>query len=128
MIMAERFGEFFQEKRIATGLTLRKFCLKYRLDPGNMSKLERGLFAPPERIEKLEQYARHLGLEPDSDDWYEFFDLAAVERGRIPDDVMQDEKLVEMLPMVFRTMRGDPINEKSLRKLAQIIRESHSAE
>jgi transcriptional regulator with XRE-family HTH domain len=128
MIMAKRFGEFFQEKRIATGLTLRKFCLMHRIDPGNLSKLERGLFPPPESVEKLEQYAQYLGLHPGSDDWYEFFDLAAAELGRIPTDIMQDEELIEKLPMVFRTMRGDPINEKGLRKLAQVIRKSHSAE
>jgi transcriptional regulator with XRE-family HTH domain len=127
-IMAKRFGEFFQEKRIATGLTLRKFCQTHKLDPGNISKLERGLFPPPESAEKLERYAQNLRLKPGTDDWYEFFDLAAAERGRIPQDVMQDEQLVEKLPMVFRTMRGDPVSEESLRKLAQIIRKSHSAE
>jgi transcriptional regulator with XRE-family HTH domain len=126
--MATRFGEFFQEKRMATGLTLRKFCLRHGLDPGNISKLERGILPPPESGEKLEQYAKHLELTPGSDDWYEFFDRAAAERGKIPQDVMQDEALVEKLPVVFRTLRGDPVNKDGLRKLAQVIRKSHSAE
>ena len=42
------FGEFFKVKRQALGLTLREFCLKHKLDPGNLSRMERGLLAPPQ--------------------------------------------------------------------------------
>ncbi len=47
------FGEFFKAKRQALGLTLREFCLKHKLDPGNISRLERGLLAPPQGRERL---------------------------------------------------------------------------
>jgi transcriptional regulator with XRE-family HTH domain len=110
--MATDFGQFFQEKRIATGLTLRQFCLRHGLDPGNLSKLERGILPPPESGEKLTRYAHYLGLKPGSDDWYEFFDLAATARGKIPQDVMQDEEVVKKLPMVFRTIRRNQVDEK----------------
>jgi transcriptional regulator with XRE-family HTH domain len=126
--MATDFGQFFQEKRIATGLTLRQFCLRHGLDPGNLSKLERGILPPPESGEKLTRYAHYLGLKPGSDDWYEFFDLAATARGKIPQDVMQDEEVVKKLPMVFRTIRGNQVDEKVLRELVDIVRKSHSAE
>lgn len=125
--MATSFGAFFHAKRMATGLTLRQFCLKHGLDPGNISKLERGLLPPPESRKKLEQYACSLGLEPGSGDWFEFFDLAAAERGRIPEELMEDKKIVQKLPAVFRTLRGDQVNEHVLDELVRVIRESRRA-
>ena len=43
-----RFGAFFKQKRLELGLSLRRFCLEHGLDPGNISKLERGRLAPPQ--------------------------------------------------------------------------------
>ena len=37
-------------------------------------------------------------------------------------DVMNDEKLVTKLPLVFRTIRGEKVNSKNLDELAQIVR------
>lgn len=42
-----QFAKFFKESRQQTGLTLRQFCLKYNLDPGSISKLERGIIPSP---------------------------------------------------------------------------------
>ena len=39
------FGEFVKEKRMATGLTLRTFCLKHNLDSRKLSKIEMGVSA-----------------------------------------------------------------------------------
>ena len=73
------FGEFFKEKRIALKKTLRQFCAENKLDPGNISRLERGLMPPPQGSDKLEEYARYLQIKKGSDDWYQFFDLARIE-------------------------------------------------
>ncbi len=116
------FGQFFKEMRLKTGLSLRQFCLDHGLDPGNISKLERGLASPPQSKEKLEEYARYLGIEKDSDDWYNFFDYAAASTGRIPPDVMSDEELVKRLPAVFRTLRGQKLPIEKLGDLAELIR------
>jgi hypothetical protein len=35
---------------------------------------------------------------------------------------------VKKLPMVFRTIRGNQVDEKVLRELVDIVRKSHSAE
>ena len=72
------------------------------------AKLERGLLSPPQLREKLEEYARSLKLKEASADWYEFFDLASVETGRIPAD-LQDEKSLRKLPAIFRTLRGQKL-------------------
>src|SRR3989338_11644970 len=99
------FGEFFKAKRQALGLTLREFCLKHELDPGNLSRLERGLLPPPQDREVLEKYAKCLALKSGSDDWYAFFDLAAAAKGRLPAELLEDKELVAKLPLVFRTLR-----------------------
>src|SRR4030042_5038663 len=111
------FGKFFKEMRLRTGLSLRQFCLDNGLDPGNISRMERGLASPPQSKEKLEEYANYLGIEKDSDDWYNFFDYAAASAGRIPDDVMSDDELVKKLPVVFRTLRGQKLSVEKLKQL-----------
>jgi hypothetical protein len=94
------------------------------VDPGNISKLERGLIPPPRSREKLEEYASYLQIQKGSDDWWEFFDLAAAESGKIPQDILNDAHLVKRLPLVFRTIRGQKISKEQLRKLAEVIRRS----
>jgi transcriptional regulator with XRE-family HTH domain len=117
-----RFGAYFKELRLKTGLTLREFCLKHGVDPGNMSRLERGLVAPPQSRDKLEEYAKYLGLKKDSTEWHQFADLAAAETGRIPEDVLSDESVVEKLPLLFRRLRGEKIPEEKLDELIRQIR------
>ncbi len=118
----EVFGEFFKVRRQALGLTLRVFCLKHKLDPGNMSRLERGLLPPPQHRDRLKEYARYLDLKKGSDDWYTFFDLAAVSKGRIPSELMEDEKVVAKLPLIFRTLRGKRFTNGRLDGLVRKIR------
>jgi len=115
------FGEFFKSKRIALSKTLRQFCLESNLDPGNVSKLERG-FLPPPQHDKLIEYANLLKLKKGTDDWYKFFDLAAAENGKIPKDIMNDEEVVKELPVLFRTLRGEKISEEKLEKLIRKIK------
>ena len=118
------FGEFFKSKRIDSGLTLRAFCSKYGCDPGNISRLERGRLAAPQGRELLEKYAKALGIPKGSDDWYEFFDLAAAESGQIPAEIMSDAEVVEKLPILFRTLRGQKVPNEKLDELIRMIRES----
>jgi transcriptional regulator with XRE-family HTH domain len=122
--MNNAFGEFFKEMRIKAGLSLRQFCMKHGLDPGNMSRIERGVAVPPQSRDKLEEYAVYLGIQRESDDWYNFFDYAAAAAGRIPEDVMSDEQLVSKLPLVFRTLRGEKLSAENLEKLAEVIRKT----
>ncbi|MBM4030666.1 MAG: helix-turn-helix domain-containing protein [Planctomycetes bacterium] len=116
-----QFGEFFKQRRLALGASLRQFCLEHGLDPGNISKLERGRLAPPQH-DKLEEYARLLGLQEGSDDWYRFFDLAAAEAGRIPRDIMSDAEAVGKLPILFRTLRGEKIPDEQLDEIVRKVK------
>ena len=122
--MPNRFSSKLKELRLKSGRTLREFCLTNGIDPGNYSKLERGQFAPPESHELLERYATALGLKPGSDTWLELFDLAAAERGKIPEDLMADNEVVEKLPVLFRTLRGTPLSPEQLDHLVEQVRRS----
>jgi len=83
--MGALFGDYFKKKRLKIGKTLRQFCLEKGLDPGNVSKIERGILSPPQSREKLAHYAKCLGIVEGSDEWLEFFEIARTDAGRIPD-------------------------------------------
>jgi transcriptional regulator with XRE-family HTH domain len=116
------FGICFKEKRVNLGLTLRKFCEKHDIDPGNLSKLERGLLPPP-KDELLKKYASYLKIKQGSNDWYEFFDLASAETGRMPKELRENE-IVARMPFLFRTIRGKKISKEKLDKLINLIKGS----
>lgn len=118
------FGRFIKELRIRKGITLREHCQQSGFDPGNYSRMERGLFPPPQKQELLEKYAHALGLVEGSDDWMEFFDLAAATRGEIPKDLLNDDELVKKLPVLFRTLRAEPVSDDKLDQLIDKVRRS----
>jgi len=116
------FGGFFETLRQRNRLTLRGFCKKAGADPANISRMERGTMPPPKNREILERYATVLGIQTGSDDWYQFFDLAAVEQGMMPEDLMKDEEVVRALPTFFRTLRGQKPTPEEMRRIARKIR------
>lgn len=122
--MPSRFGAFLKKLRTERGLTLRKFCLENGFDPGNYSRVEAGRTQPPAEVEGIEKYAAALGLVDGSEGWQELLDLAHAERGRIPPDLMSDEEVVAKLPVLFRTMRGEPVAPEQLDGLVKLIRRS----
>ena len=121
-MIAKTFGNFFKQKRIGLGLTLREFCRMYELDPGNISKLERGLSTPPQSKELLAKYAGMLGIKENSEEWREFSDLAATSAGKLPEDVISNEEIMRALPVLFRTARKESLNEETLMKLVSAIK------
>jgi len=124
--MATSFGTYFKELRLKRGLSLRNFSEKHGYDPGNISRVERGVFPPPESPQKLREYAKALALKQGSDEWLEFFDRAAAVRGQIPADLRGDEKLISRLPLLFRTLRGGKVTPERLNQLVDILRREHS--
>jgi transcriptional regulator with XRE-family HTH domain len=116
------FGSCFKELRIKQEMTLRQFCDANGYDPGNISKLERGLLPPPDSDAKLTEYAKALRIRRGSDAWYQFFDLARASRGKLPPEVLRKRDVVARLPLLFRTLRGQKVSEKKLNELIEIIR------
>ena len=116
------FGAFFKSLRKKKRITLREFCIRASADPANISRLERSTMPPPQDTDILERYAKALGIDMGSDDWYIFFDLAAADRGIIPKDLMTDRDVVKMLPLFFRTLRGQKPTKEEMQKLIDKIR------
>lgn len=116
------FGTFIKELRTKQRLGLREFCLKTGYDPSNWSKIEREVSPPPKDEVTLREWAKQLGLKPGTDDWHKFHDYAAVDAGRIPDHLLEDEKLAAHLPVFFRTLSGQKPSREDLEKLLGIIK------
>lgn len=116
------FGAFVKDARIAAGLTLRAFCRSMQVDPGNWSKIERGILPPPKSKMVLREIAATLRLADGSEEWYELFDLATI--SFIPRDLLEDRSVVEKLPVFFRTLRGEKPARKELEALIEKIKRS----
>ena len=116
------FGEFFRQKRKERRQSLREFCRVNGFDPGNISKLERGVLAPPQGEAVRLRYAQALGIKAGTDEWLEFCDRAAAGSGMLPADLVQDEDMLKHLPILFRTIRDSKLSEDELEKLIEIVR------
>lgn len=90
-------------------------------DPSNWSKIEREVLQPPRDEEILRMWAKQLGLKSGTDDWLKFFEYAAVDAGRIPDNILKDEELAAHLPAFFRTLSGQKPSREDMEKLLRII-------
>lgn len=112
------FGTYFKERRIKLKKTLRGFCREHSLDPGNISKLERGRVAPPQKLETLIKYGQYLALN--QRELEEFQELAALENGRIP-ACLSDGEIAKKLPLIFSVLKGEK-TEENLRQLVDIVR------
>jgi transcriptional regulator with XRE-family HTH domain len=120
--MAETFGDFVRERRLAVRITLRGFCEAVNVDPANYSKMERGKSLPPRDSATVDRFRRALGIEPNSADARELERLAALGRGNLPHRVLGDEELMRKLPAFFRTLEGDPVDDELLDELIETIR------
>lgn len=119
---ANAFGAFLKKLRMQRGITLREFCETNKLDAGNYSRLERGLYTAPQSEENIAKYARAHGLKEGSEEWVELFDLAYASKGEIPKDLLSDQELVQKLPALFRTLRGNPVSPEDLDRLVDDMR------
>jgi transcriptional regulator with XRE-family HTH domain len=118
------FGEFIKKLRIERDIGLREFCRRLSIDASNWSKIERGVLAPPQDDEKLNQIADVLGIDKDSAPYTEIRDKAAIAAGMIPKDILSDRETLKSLPMFFRTVRSEKPTPQELEKLINKIRGS----
>lgn len=115
------FGEFVKSMRERKRITLREFCRLANIDPSNWSKIERGVLQPPKSKEVLQEIAKILGLDRKSEEYHLLMDLAAI--SFIPKNLLDNEDIVNKLPVFFRTLRGQPPTRKELEELIRIIKE-----
>lgn len=117
------FGELFKKLRIRRELTLRQFCEMYSFDPGNISKLERGVLPAPQASEKLKAYAKALDLKAGSDEYLEFFDLAVASNQHFAIKNISNQDLLNRLPVLFRTLDKRDLTEEKLERIIKILKE-----
>jgi len=125
--MEEVFGQYLRALRLQRGIGLREFCLRLGADASNYSKLERGLLNPPEEA-RVADIESALGLEHKSDESRELRRLAALGRGMIPTAVLSDMELAGKLPLLFRTLEGDAVDEEKLDEVVAMIRKAWQSE
>lgn len=115
-------GPELKQARISKRISLRDFANSVKLDAGNYSRVERGVFAPPAR-EKLDEIMATLEIEEETQS--RLRDLAELERGNLPTDLMDDDVLVKELPLLFRAVRE--CDQEALDEFIEAIRASGSA-
>jgi len=116
------FGEFVKERRLALGLSLRKFCKLLDLDPSNWSKIERGRKNPPD-ADGLAAIASMLNIEDQSTDWQNLFHYASIDSGRIPKEVLSDEDILPFLPVFYRSFGNVKPTRKEILELIEHLKE-----
>jgi len=115
------FGEWLKMQRAAGRLTLRVFAAKAGIDPGNLSRYERGVVPPPQDEAVLGRIGRALAMKPGSKAWKEMQSLAAIGGKRLPAEVADDPVLLKALPILFRSLKGKKLSRESLERLARLI-------
>ncbi|MDH4241986.1 MAG: helix-turn-helix domain-containing protein [Phycisphaerae bacterium] len=118
------FGQFFKEKRQARNLSIRQFCTIYKYDSGNISKLERGVLPPPQSKQKIDEYAKALGIKKGSDDYSKLLGLAFMDSG-----AYQFQSLFrnvsagarEKLPALFSKLSQGNLTEEKITQLIAYI-------
>ncbi len=122
------FAEMVKKRRAHMRLGLRELCEKCGLDPSNWSKVERGIASPPKDLSIIDKIRRALDYAKNTTEAIALRDNAFIARHEIPADIIKDKQLVAKLPIFFRSVRGDKHTPGELRKLAELIRDSETAE
>ncbi|HQC42280.1 MAG TPA: helix-turn-helix transcriptional regulator [Verrucomicrobiota bacterium] len=113
------FGDLLKSLRRQAKLSLRDLARKAADDPANISRIERRLRpAPGEDV--TERFAKALGLVPQSEEWVQFMDMAALSRRELPRDITEEELALE-LPVFLKTLRGNRLPEKELLELKDTL-------
>lgn len=122
-----KFHEIFKEKRMRIG-TVREFARETGLDVAYVSRLENGVILPPKDNAKLAKLASVLGIAEGTEEWQRFFDLAAVAKNQLPDDLRDDERIASVLPAFYRALRNKAMDDDELKKLLKLLKDSNEEE
>ena len=120
---AINFGQFLKELRQSMNLSLRGFCQTNSLDPGNISKLERGVMPPPHSKQKLAELADSYGLKKNTAEWDKLFDLAEKTRASGHFHRINDQSVLNRLPQFFRTIDNEKLTEEKLDQIIDFLEE-----
>jgi transcriptional regulator with XRE-family HTH domain len=117
-----KFGDLVRGRRAELRLSLRDFAMRADVDAGNLSKLERGRLNPPQDAAVLDRICVALEWDPQGNPAQELRDIAAVENGRIPEDLLNDEEVLSRMPLLLRTVHNRQLDHEEIEKLIDVIR------
>ena len=80
------------------------------------------MISPPKNESKVVLLAETLGLTKGSKEWTEFTDAAALDAGRLPHDLANDAALLDKMPLLFRTARGQKLDREELTRLFEFLK------
>lgn len=118
--MKKRFGQILKNLRIEKGLTLRAASYMANYDPSNWSKIERGKMSPPSAEKILRKWVIVLGIS-NPKKIQEFIDEAHLSQGIIPEDILSQDNIVDLLPAFFRTLRNKKPTKQEINRLIKLI-------
>lgn len=113
------FGHYIKNLRLSKRITLRDFCRKAGIDPSNWSRIERGILPPPKSKTNLESIRDSLDLEVNSEEYTTLKELAVI--GHVPTELLDNQKVVDKLPVFFRTLRGEKPTREEMENLIKIL-------
>jgi transcriptional regulator with XRE-family HTH domain len=116
------FGAFVRDKRMGLDIGLREFCLMADIDASNWSKIERGRIPLKFDEPKLNQIAAILKIEQGGEEYANFIDYAYIASRTIPKAIYTDEEVLSVLPVFFRTVRGEKPSNEDLDRLIDLIK------
>ena len=119
--MQNTFGDNITARRAELRLTLRDCAIRAGIDPGNLSKIERGRLSPPQNDGLLARLVEALELKG-TEEGQRLIDVAAVQNGRIPTDIAQNAALVGALPILLRAVNSRGLGETQLARILEMIR------
>lgn len=123
-----KFGEYFKNRRMELGLTIRKFAAAKGYDIGYISRLENGLTPPPSDKNKVVALGEALELDKNSSKWSEFLDYVAMARSEVPVDLRDSELITKLLPAFYRSARNKKFDEDDVNKLIDLLEEVRKEE
>lgn len=119
--MSIDFGEMLQTRRAELRLSLRDCAIRADMDPGNLSRIERGRATPPQNPEILARLVDALELNG-TEEGQKLIDVAAMQNGRIPRDILSNEEVMSALPVLLRTVNNKQLDGAHIEKLVDMIR------
>lgn len=122
--MENEFGRLLQARRRELRLTLRDFAARAGLDPGNLSKIERGKLAPPQDAKVLDRISLALEFERGAAEDRQLRDVASLQNGRIPADIMEDAEVMARMPILLRTVGNRQLSPEQVDRLIEMIRDA----
>ncbi len=118
------FGDRVRTRRKELRLGLREFAQRAEMDPGNLSKIERGRLGAPQSEAALNRICSALQYGPGSEDAQGLKDLAAADTGRIPKEVLEDAEVMARMPLLLRTVHNKHLSPEELDRLIEMIKET----